>query len=425
MVTNTKYAKETLWAVAAKAAAFFFYYGLVYYLTRKMTVEVWGDWSAFLALLNIILLISDQGLNVAVKRYVLSARDSAELGGVVRVTFALRVLASLVFTLAIAFLIPPLLKLLGQPSYIPLLQRSLLLIALYGMMEYFKYLFEALHRLRFTFVVTALEHGFKFLLVIILFRGGEQFVAIILAFTVAVAIAFAAGLILTLWTVPGLFNSAAPARMMRQAYLYSLPVFLMSIAGFISLEIDTIMLKSLRTDYETGIYSAAKQIIMFLPHISLTVSMGTIPGIAVFDESSALSQRRIYYRILGGIAAIYLLVCLGVAALALWGMDLFFRPEYHAASAPLLALIPFAIFNAATIYSGSLMVYRGLAWQRSINVVLTVLANVLLNWWLIPIWGAIGAAVASSIAYLPYCILNLRAAHKAFALTGGPEIPQN
>jgi len=238
---------------------------------------------------------------------------------------------------------------------------------------------------------------------------------------VAVGIAFAGGQILTLRAIPSVFNSPVPARIMRQTYFYSIPIFLMSIAGFISLEIDTIMLKSLRTDYETGIYSVAKQIIMFLPHLSIAVSMGTIPGIAVFTESTAISQRRLYYRVLGAIAAIYLLVSLGVAALALWGMDLFFRPEYHAASAPLLALIPFAIFNAATIYSGNLMVYRGLAWQRSINVALTVLANVLLNWWLIPMWGAIGAAIASSIAYLPYCILNLRAAHKAFAIPGATD----
>jgi O-antigen/teichoic acid export membrane protein len=97
-------------------------------------------------------------------------------------------------------------------------------------------------------------------------------------------------------------------------------------------------------------------------------------------------------------------------------MRLFFRPEYHAASTPLVVLIPFVVFNALTIYSGSLMVYRGLAWQRSMNVILTVIANVLLNWWLIPIWGAVGAAAASSIAYFPYCVLNVRAAHKAFAL---------
>ena len=80
MATAAKYAKETFWAVASKGAAFFFYYALLYYLTRRMTVDMWGEWSAFLALLNIILLISDQGINTASKRYLAAARDTDELG---------------------------------------------------------------------------------------------------------------------------------------------------------------------------------------------------------------------------------------------------------------------------------------------------------------------------------------------------------
>jgi len=234
------------------------------------------------------------------------------------------------------------------------------------------------------------------------------------AFTVAVCIALAGGIVVALRAIPQVVSSSPPSGLMRQAYLYSLPVFLMSTGGFVSLEIDTIMLKHLRTAFDTGIYSAAKNIVMFLPHLSLAFSMGIIPGLSVFDAGTALQKRRVYYQVLGGIAGIYLLICLGLVAFALWGLGLFFPPEYRAAFIPLLMLIPFTIFNAATIYSGNLMVYRGLAWQRSINVGFTIILNVLLNWLLIPIWGAVGAATASSIAYLPYCILNLRAAHKAF-----------
>lgn len=413
-MTAVKFAKETFWAVASKGAAFFFYYALVYYLTRKMSVDVWGNWSAFLALLNIILLVSDQGINTASKRYIAEARDRVNLGGVVRATLILRVVASLLYTVAIAFLVRPLLLWLHQPEYLGLMQRSLLLVALYGIMEYFKTLFEALHRLRFTFVVNALEHGLKLVLVIALFRGGADFAAIVAAFTVAVCIALAGGIVVALRAIPQVVSSSPPSGLMRQAYLYSLPVFLMSTGGFVSLEIDTIMLKHLRTAFDTGIYSAAKNIVMFLPHLSLAFSMGIIPGLSVFDAGTALQKRRVYYQVLGGIAGIYLLICLGLVAFALWGLGLFFPPEYRAAFIPLLMLIPFTIFNAATIYSGNLMVYRGLAWQRSINVGFTIILNVLLNWLLIPIWGAVGAATASSIAYLPYCILNLRAAHKAF-----------
>jgi O-antigen/teichoic acid export membrane protein len=415
MPTATKYAKETFWALASKGVAFVFYYALVYFLTRQMTVEVWGDWSAFLALLNIVLLISDQGINAANKRYIAKTRDSAELGGLVCATFTLRVLASLLFTVVIALLIPPLLSWLRQTNYIALMQRSLLLIALYRIMDYFKSLFEALHRLRSTFVINTVEHGLKLFLVLLLYRGGDEFFTIVTAFTIAVAVALAAGFVLTIQTIPGMFVPQQAWPNIRQLYLYSLPVFLMSIASFISPEIDTIMLKNLATDYETGIYSAAKQIVIFLPHIALAFSMGMIPGISIFDETAAPTQRRLYYRLLAGLAGLYLIVCLGIVIFARWGMRLFFRPEYHTASTTLLVLIPFVVFNAATIFSGNLMLYRGLAWQRLVNVGVTITANVVLNWLLIPVWGAVGAAAASSLAYLPYCLLNLRAADKAFS----------
>ena len=415
MPTATKYAKETLWALASKGVAFVFYYALVYFLTRQMTVEVWGDWSAFLALLNIVLLISDQGINAANKRYIAETRDSAELGGLVCATLTLRVIASLLFTVVIALLIRPLLSWLHQADHIALMQRSLLLIALYRVMDYFKSLFEALHRLRSTFIINTVEHGLKLILILLLYHEGDEFFTIVTAFTVAVAAALAIGFVLAIQTIPGVFVPRHAWPNIRQLYLYSLPVFLMSIAGFISPEIDTIMLKNLATDYETGIYSAAKQIVIFLPHLALAFSMGIIPGISIFDETAASIQRRLYYRLLAGLAGLYLIVCLGVVMFARWGMDLFFRPEYHAASTTLLVLIPFVVFNAATIFSGNLMLYRGLAWQRLANVGLTITVNVFLNWVLIPIWGAVGAAAASSLAYLPYSLLNLRAADKAFS----------
>jgi O-antigen/teichoic acid export membrane protein len=226
-----------------------------------------GYWSAFLALLNIILLISDQGLNIAVKRYISAARDTDELGGIVRVTFALRLITSFLFTLAIALLIRPLLDLLGQPSYLALMQRSLLLIALYSIMEYFKYLFEALHLLRFTFVINVVEHGSKLILVIALFRGGDRFLAIVTAFTIAVAVAFAVGVILTVGQLR-IFTSPAPPRN-ASGYL-CLPTFLMSIGALSRWKFR--LCSRIWALIVTGIYSAAKQVVIF--QLSLAFSMG-------------------------------------------------------------------------------------------------------------------------------------------------------
>ena len=413
MTTGAKYAKETLWAVASKAAAFVFYYGLVYYLTRIMTVAAWGDWSAFFALLNILMLVSDQGINTASKRYITEARNSGDLAGIVRLTFFLRILASLIYTLLVAFLVPTLLKWLGQLEYLTLIQQSLLLVALYGIMEYFKHLFEALHRLRFTFLVNALEHGCKLAFVLVLFRGGS-FLGIVIAFTVAVAVALTGGITAMAQIVPGVFTTSAPWGKLRKVYSYSLPIFLMSIGGFIALEIDTIMLKNLRGTYDTGIYSAAKNIVLFLPHLSLAVSMGMVPGLAAFDEHTARANRRLYYQVLAALSGVYLVICTALVCFALFGMSLFFKPEYQTASLPLLALIPFVFLGGVSNYSAYLLDYRGFAMIRAVNFGFTIVANIALNWWWIPKWGAVGAAAASSVAFVPYCLLNLWQADKAF-----------
>jgi O-antigen/teichoic acid export membrane protein len=417
MATSAKYLKETFWAVAAKLTASFFYYLLIYYLTRRMALDVWGEWSGFFAILNVTLLLSDQGINVASKRYIAEARDSAGLGEVVRTSLALRLLASAIYTVAVALLARLFLRWLGQPQFLPLMRQALGLILIYGVLEYFKSLFEALHRLRFTFVVTALEHSLKFFAVFLLFRGGTQFGAILTGLTVAVLAAAVAGAVQAARAVPRVFDrSTVAGSLLRQIYVYSIPVMLTSVGGFIALEVDVIMLKNLRDNHDTGLYAAAKQIIMVLPQIAFTVSMATVPGISRFDVQTGLAQRRTYYRVMAALGAVYVFVSLGLVGFAIWGVPLFFPPEYRAASIPLLILIPFVLFNATTIYTGNLMVYRGLAWQRSANAALTLLVNIALNFWLIPIWGPAGSAAASSIAYFPYCLLNLRAADRAFRM---------
>ena len=416
MTSTTKYARETLWAFAAKGVAFVFYYALVFWLTRRMTVDAWGNWSGFLALLNIVLLVSDHGLSLAVKRYVSQARSAGREAGVIRSIFFLRVGVSLVFAAVIGLAARPALSAVGQPLYAGLMQRAVLLVAGYGLVEFFKSTFEALHNLRSTFLVNLLEHGSKFAFVVLLFRGGSDFSRIIDGLTTGTLIAAAGAMVLAWRMAPAAATDSTLFGITWQVYLYSVPAFLMSIGGVISLELDTIMLKALRGDFETGVYSAAKQVVMFLPHIALSMSMGTIPSLAVFEQADARRQRATYYRVLGLLGLIYLLVCAGLALSARPALALFFGERYHGALIPMWLLLPFVLCNAITIYTGSLMIYRGLAWQRSTNLAVTIFANIVLNWLFIPRWGAPGAAAASSLAYVPYALLNLRAAHRAFVL---------
>ena len=63
---------------------------------------------------------------------------------------------------------------------------------------------------------------------------------------------------------------------------------------------------------------------------------------------------------------------------------------------------------------GRFLTYQGLAKKRAINLSITVVLNVGLNFLLIPKYGAAGAATATSISFIPYLITNWLEVRKVF-----------
>lgn len=95
-----------------------------------------------------------------------------------------------------------------------------------------------------------------------------------------------------------------------------------------------------------------------------------------------------------------LLFCLGMLLLGRILIHLFFGASFLPAVAPLLWLLPgFAAFAVWKILAGDL-VARGRPLIYSATAAAAFAAMVLLDLWLIPIWGITGAAAASSAAYL-------------------------
>lgn len=413
MTSLNKYAKETFWAICSKGVAFLFYYALVYYLTQTLGVVKFGEWSGLWAILNIVLLISDQGINVSTKKFIAEARVLGNLPEVMRATLLLRILASVGYAALFALICSPLLARLGQGAFVPLFIHALPLVAMYGIGEYYKALFEALHRLKFTFLINAVEHIGKLALVWWLFSSRREYAAILTAFTWISGVMILLGVLLSFRLLPGWTRGGRLHEWMLPVWKYSLPVLIMSIGGFVALEIDTVMISRLKGEYETGIYSVAKQIVLYLPHLSLAVSMGTLPALARAVENPE-KQRRAYYRIVRVITLVYLGLSVLLWLFAEYFLEPVFGFGYAASRLPLIVLVPFTFFNSLSIYSGNLLNYRGLAWMRAANMLVTIVLNIGLNLVWIPEYGAVGAAWASTLSYLPYFALNAWQAHRSF-----------
>jgi O-antigen/teichoic acid export membrane protein len=59
------------------------------------------------------------------------------------------------------------------------------------------------------------------------------------------------------------------------------------------------------------------------------------------------------------------------------------------------------------MFFNALLDYQGRATRRARNFLFTIVLTVLLNLYLIPRFGAVGAAVSTTVSFAPYVILNV------------------
>ncbi|HST15447.1 MAG TPA: oligosaccharide flippase family protein [Gaiellaceae bacterium] len=149
---------------------------------------------------------------------------------------------------------------------------------------------------------------------------------------------------------------------------------------------------------EAGIYSAAVKIASVITFVMIAFRTAW-PAFAYSIEDDR-EARRTYAFVLTYLLAFASWVALALGALAPWWTRLLTAPHYQRAEKG-VALLAFA----GAIYAGYtvLAIGSGRARKTQLNWVVTgvgAAANVGLNFWLIPRWGMVGAAISTLAAYV-------------------------
>ena len=178
------------------------------------------------------------------------------------------------------------------------------------------------------------------------------------------------------------------SQLLREAVTLGLVLFLIQFY----FRIDTIMLGVLASESEVGLYSVAFNLMEGTFFIPTIVMAAIFPGLSQAKQFSAYFRKGVVLLTLSGIAgggAVFLLA----DSIISW----FFAAEFQN-SADILRILAMAI---PLVFWGYLMTQSLVALDRNrIYLIITasgLLLNVLLNFWLIPDYGASGAAVATVI----------------------------
>jgi polysaccharide transporter, PST family len=178
----------------------------------------------------------------------------------------------------------------------------------------------------------------------------------------------------------------------------SWPVIFAGMAIMVYMRLDMVMLKMMKGDYEVGLYSAATKVSEVWYFIPMAIVTSISPAIMNVRDNSKLFYGRL--RKLFSLMTMTACIIGSIVALASHSIIRILYSTGYGGAAPVLAVHVWA----------SVFVFLGIAqspWDLSKNLLTLslyrttagALINVAINFFLIPRFGAMGAAIATVVAY--------------------------
>lgn len=197
----------------------------------------------------------------------------------------------------------------------------------------------------------------------------------------------------------------------RQLLSDSWPMILSGLSIAIYMKIDQIMLGDLAGNSAVGIYTSATKLTEIWYMIPMVIVSSVFPAIVQSkDQDEQLYQRRIT-RLFSLMAAISLLIAIPMSLCSNWVIAAMYGAAYQAAGPVLAVHIWASLFVFYGVAQGPWNLTENLTRLAMVRIVIGASVNILLNFWMIPAYGALGAAMATVVSQALAAVF-LNALHK-------------
>lgn len=188
---------------------------------------------------------------------------------------------------------------------------------------------------------------------------------------------------------------------------YSFPLMGTGIIGFALSWVDTFMIGLFRNSGEIGIYNGASRIALFSNIILASVNTIFGPTISTLYSKGLMKDLELSYKatvrwIIYISIPVYLMIFLFPQ-----GIMSFYGTEFIAGSTALVILAIGQLVNISVGSAGYLLTMTGRPTVEFINTIASLLIDILLNFYLIPLYGINGAAIATAVSLSAINILRV------------------
>lgn len=268
-------------------------------------------------------------------------------------------------------------------------------------------LYQALQNFRAYNVLVLIQPMVALLLMVLLWATSTFTLSAVLIVTaVAHAAALSVGLFMMRQSVKVLGRSVDALGYLRPALRYGAKAHLGNLVSFLNYRTDIFLVNLFVGPAGAGIYSIAVRLVEQLWIISQAVSTVLLPRLSAMTGDDA--GRRALTPVIARFVLWATLLTAGVlAAVAAPLIEALFGAEFRVAIPALMVLLPgVVLFSCSRVLANDLAA-RGLVGVNLALAVGILVVNVTGNMLLIPAYGIIGAALATTIAYLSDLLFRL------------------
>jgi len=397
------------WSFMAKIVAVIFVFLTDIFIARLMSIEDYAAWTYFFSIKTMMIYICDLGINAGAKIMVSKCGDSIQRGKIIKSCLKVRissaVIVSLVITVSSRWWINFFVDENGTYGVLsPVLSLIGFMVFSGTMLEFYKQLGYGIPDLKFTFKSNLLDYGLYFILTVIVLLTSKSVWGLGVGCATAGILASVIGILLLNKDYHFWGSQVSHEEVKEHEHhviLNAIPLFGISLANLMAMELDTIMLGILSSPEQVAIYNIGKKVCSKAPHVNIAISAGIMTTFAVITKENTRQKLREYkkYFRFNLLATMGIVLCLGL--FAVWGIGIIYGKEYVKAGGIIICLLPYYVMFAIKVYMSLFLDFQNKLAMRSIIMLVSLLGNTVINYFLIPYYGAMGAAVSTLITEIP------------------------
>ncbi|WP_410767603.1 flippase [Haloferax sp. DFSO60] len=379
---------------------------LLILLTRYfMTPDEYGLLFLAISIISVALLFANLGLAKSAGRYLAEYRKTnpAQIPHILWSTLKYNLLTIAVVVVAVVLFSAPVAEILGDERIAPLLVAGVGYIAFSSLSTFVSLCFQGLNSVDWSAKTSIVSNvGFILFIVVFLLFGLGPLGAVI-GYSIGYALAALVGLAVLYFRFYRRYDEGAEPEpgLSNRILRYSVPLTVTRGAVMLDSRVDAILVGFFLNPVAVGFYMLGKQITDFVIAPATTIGFSVSP---TFGEQKAENKieraSKLYETTFEYVVTLYIPAAVGMAILAEPTVRLIFGEQYLGAVPVVQVFSLYALLRAIDKITNDSLDYIGQAKSRAYAKGATAAANFGLNIALIPVFGVVGAAVATVITYI-------------------------